>query len=464
MIVVNNSDKLIKNIICIIINIIICFTLIEKNLSIFLFLLFNGSLNLINITEIIKRQNVSLTFFINFFFYLFFFIVPVIHYHYNHFNYFPNSKSTFIFANKAFLALLLFNIAYTFKIYNFKSIRKTKFFTKIISISPNSFLIWILVIISLIVLFSVGPVTLFFRSSEFSKSSSDSMVKVMAFSYFFRPLIFFVALLEYKKRKGTIFTYKFSFMAIILLAIIFNFPLSTARFYTLFLLIVLLVSIYFNKKTSNFFLPILISLGVNFSFIFSNLRFLNSFQDLDFNGKSIGTRTFIDSIHFDAFEVSMLAIKYVEKLGLTFGYNILSAFLFFIPRSIWQAKADPSGKLIIDNSINIKFLEDESFTNISFPLISEFYIAFGLLGILFLAIVLRKISNYLDDGIYFNVTYQSKKFSHFDLNIILISIILGLSIFILRGTLMVAFSYTIGIIFAFFTALKICGINYKFKI
>ncbi|MBP2419985.1 O-antigen polysaccharide polymerase Wzy [Microbacterium imperiale] len=77
---------------------------------------------------------------------------------------------------------------------------------------------------------------------------------------------------------------------------------------------------------------------------------------------------------FDGFQQVINTIHYVDANGFTFGIQLLSAALFFIPRSMWAAKADPA-------SIDVATHAGYAFTNLSMPIHAELYMQFGVVGV-----------------------------------------------------------------------------------
>jgi hypothetical protein len=100
------------------------------------------------------------------------------------------------------------------------------------------------------------------------------------------------------------------------------------------------------------------------------------------NTKIIST---FSTLNYDAFSNISATIEYVSIHGFSFGYQLLSGLLFFIPRSIWVSKPNSTGQLIGEH---IQREHDFSFTNLSNPLVSEGYINFGLIGVILMALAL----------------------------------------------------------------------------
>ena len=112
-----------------------------------------------------------------------------------------------------------------------------------------------------------------------------------------------------------------------------------------------------------------------------------------------------DTLNFDAYANFLASIEYVSVEGFSLGEQLTSAFLFFIPRSIWESKPHTSGQVIGDYLIeNHGFW----FNNLSNPFISEAYLNFGVIGIIVfafsLAFFLTKALQFLKSDDYLKKT------------------------------------------------------------
>ncbi|WP_426431861.1 O-antigen polysaccharide polymerase Wzy [Winogradskyella sp. HB-48] len=144
-----------------------------------------------------------------------------------------------------------------------------------------------------------------------------------------------------------------------------------------------------------------------------------------------GISTAYSSLHYDSYANIMATVDYVGKEGMSFGFQLIGALLFFIPRSLWASKPLSTGELIGNHLI-----DDFGFTynNLSNSMVSEGYINFGFLGVIFFALLLSyfvvfflkwlRSSNCLKEAIAF----------YFAIHLI----------FILRGDLTNAYTYFIG--------------------
>jgi len=137
------------------------------------------------------------------------------------------------------------------------------------------------------------------------------------------------------------------------------------------------------------------------------------------------------TLHYDAFSNIMATLDYVGKHGFSYGYQLLSALLFFIPRSVWEAKPNSTGKLVGEYLI-----EDYgfNFSNLSNPLVSEGYINFGLLGVFAAAVILAYVIIKMIPWLY-SASYLKKTMAlYFGIHLI----------FLLRGDFTNGFTFYIG--------------------
>lgn len=132
---------------------------------------------------------------------------------------------------------------------------------------------------------------------------------------------------------------------------------------------------------------------------------------------------------YDAHQMFMSIQRYVDEYGFSYGYQLLGALLFFIPRSLWPNKPIGTGATVISG------LNQFYFTNVSAPLIGEVYINFGLFGILIIGFILGMLI-YRADNAYWNKT---NKYSYIRL---FYPFLMLMFFFIERGDLLSSGSYT----------------------
>jgi hypothetical protein len=135
-----------------------------------------------------------------------------------------------------------------------------------------------------------------------------------------------------------------------------------------------------------------------------------------------------NSLNYDAFINVGIVIEATVDNGFSYGYQSLSGFLFFIPRSIWIDKPIASGKVVGEHlTENYDFY----FQNLSNPFISEAYNNFGLLGIIIYAIVLSMFIVYMIGWLHSNDWFKKSIAFYFSLHLI----------FVLRGDFTSSFAY-----------------------
>ncbi|MES2479262.1 MAG: O-antigen polysaccharide polymerase Wzy [Bacteroidota bacterium] len=144
---------------------------------------------------------------------------------------------------------------------------------------------------------------------------------------------------------------------------------------------------------------------------------------------------------FDAYSSLCSTIDYVQQHGITWGRQLATVVLFFIPRSVWPGKSVGSGALV-------NRLEHSDFTNFSSPYIAEGYINFGIIGSLVFFVLLAWLIARYDDW-YWN---GSRK----NFNSLIYPAATGMLFFMLRGDLLSSFAYSVGIYFSGWLCYKIC--------
>lgn len=91
---------------------------------------------------------------------------------------------------------------------------------------------------------------------------------------------------------------------------------------------------------------------------------------------------------FDAFAQLVNTLEFVRVSGITWGNQMLGVFLFWVPRSYWEAKP-------IDTGILLARFKGYEFENLSAPIWAELFInggwAFMVLGMFFLGYFLRRL-------------------------------------------------------------------------
>ena len=163
--------------------------------------------------------------------------------------------------------------------------------------------------------------------------------------------------------------------------------------------------------------------------IFIVFPFFDAFRSVDIETTDEGMLEYLNTMNYDASQLFMAA--YLTET-ITWGNQLLGAVFFFVPRSIWAAKAVGSGHYLTS-------IHGASFFNVSMPWFAEGYMNFGWVGVFLFTVLLSYITGRLDISFWRNKkpgkwTYSSGYYL----------ILLGAIIFIMRGDLMSSLAYTVG--------------------
>jgi hypothetical protein len=202
-------------------------------------------------------------------------------------------------------------------------------------------------------------------------------------------------------------------------------PFNTSRFYLGFCIILVIYLFYAHKLTPGKFAFIMLG-GLFLVFPLLNyFRYglrsfaLPSLQELMFAQLS--------ELHFDAYANLIATIRFVSESGIAYGYRLLGALLFFVPRSLWSGKPVSSGETIGDY-LSARYALDMS--NLSNPLPSEFYFNFGWFGVVAGAAAVALFIRKLENGA------AGNRYVH--------ALVAGYLFIFYRGDLMNAFGYCFG--------------------
>lgn len=167
---------------------------------------------------------------------------------------------------------------------------------------------------------------------------------------------------------------------------VFANPLSQSRFVALTAFGSLLIALLRprSSKAGALFVALGLILSVLVYPLANALRYTNStLRDI--------TAVTYTSPDFDGFQQIVNTVTYVERHGYTWGNEVLSAVLFFVPRSLWEGKAASAGAAIARDA-------GYAFTNLSLPVHAELYLQFGLAGVGLGMIALGYFASRLDDA------------------------------------------------------------------
>lgn len=224
-----------------------------------------------------------------------------------------------------------------------------------------------------------------FKSLEGATSKNLIIIAGLRVPLYITSLIYLDRLLCDLKSGGANKITATGVVLLLLATLIINNPISTPRFW--FGCVVLSYCFVFlmriNLKTS---LNWLVSSVLIFSIIIvfpladifrrsTDVDIINSIRNTNF-----GSIIFV-SPNFDAFQQIMNTMVVVEMEGFRYGIQLLSALFFWVPRSIWSAKSFGSGQVVAEEL-------NYNYTNLSSPIWAEFYLDFGLVGVVVVSLAI----------------------------------------------------------------------------
>ncbi len=225
------------------------------------------------------------------------------------------------------------------------------------------------------------------------------------------------------------------FIAIIIAGIMGNFPTAVPRYWAATYYLSFLLTIFAQQwqKNKNLFANSVMAISF-FAFpLLSVFRYSISKINSSFStAKEVFEFSFLGG-DFDAYTSLCSTINYVQEYGITWGRQLATVLLFFIPRSLWPSKSIGSGAIVNQ-------LPHSDFTNFCSPFIAEGLINFGILGsVVFIGLLALFIARY-DKHFWQN---PKPSFNYF-----FYPIAIGMLFFMLRGDLLSSFAYTVGIYFS----------------
>lgn len=269
----------------------------------------------------------------------------------------------------------------------------------------------------------------FFGNGSILGDSASQPIQVLVSSMVYGIVFSNFIFLYSRRKKKTITNNILIGIALLELLYIIS-PFNTNRFNFGFIIIFFLWYFYRNSISAYKFAAFLF-LGILVVFPFLDI-FRFGFNG-EFNFTINNSFDQFRELHFDAFANFLASIEYTDKHDSLLGANLIGTLLFFVPSSFWEDKPEGSGSRIGNYLMDHYGL---NFNNLSNPLVSEFYLAFGVIGILIGAFMFASIIN--------KVEKQSLKSLE---NELLYGIILSYLLILLRGSLIVGFSSIIGSIF-----------------
>ena len=208
------------------------------------------------------------------------------------------------------------------------------------------------------------------------------------------------------------------YASLALCAVAINNPLDTARFKLAGLAFFFIEYFFRGRKLK--LLIVAMVLGFSLAPLFHIFRYENSAS----NETAYGSKYL--STDFDAFQMACYTLIAVDQAGVSYGSNIAGAILFFVPRSLWPNKPEPTPFEIFYTAQQFR---PQGTNNLSDALFTEGYFAFSWFGVILIS------------GLYWWSLTAVQRRSLRDANSLWFltrSILVGLVLIILRGPLITA--------------------------
>lgn len=363
------------------------------------------------------------------FHYTFFFIAPLVQYLYGTFPWrllYSSNVELLVITN---LTILLWHFCWIIPTKFIKPKEPSKELYSLHISYKKIFTLFFLSFIVLVYLLSVyGFGGLFTRGSEADNLVSNSSLQL--FLWFFArsiPVVLLV-LLGRKTNRSKLLT-----MIALILVILTNFPSATPRFWAAALIMGLIFT-FFKIKSRNILIYFIL-LGLNIVFpILATVRNASNVSEffMLLNPNQILSKNLITA-DYDAFSMIAYTWKYIEIFGTTYGNQLLTVILFFVPRSLWADKSIGSGHLVADN---LGFV----FSNVSSPLPAEGLINFGVFGVILFALFFSSLLLKVDN-LYWKSNQPFIKTIY--------PFWIGFFFFIMRGDMLSSCAFTFGFTFCF---------------
>lgn len=169
------------------------------------------------------------------------------------------------------------------------------------------------------------------------------------------------------------------------LNLVYNNPLTANRFASFSVMLaagLAAVRVDRQRWRSAFSLTILLGLAVVYPLA-------NSFRNAKYrNDVRLGLDAYY-TFDFDGFQQTVNTAYYVDTHGYTWGHHLLSALLFWVPRSLWEGKAVGAGNVVAAS-------RGYEFQNLAMPYWAEVFMEFSLVGVLVVFFVYGKLTRGLD--------------------------------------------------------------------
>jgi hypothetical protein len=209
-------------------------------------------------------------------------------------------------------------------------------------------------------------------SAELSSKTANILINA-----FFRPFALVAPFIGAsvaiaRKDKGWII----AFLILVLLGILVNNPLVSARFRASALIVFCVLAAFGPQNVRLFVVTYLAGLLAS-PIVGAMFRYNTAYVD---------QRTFSQffvNVDFSGLDIFCYAIMWADLKGYEYGSNIIGALLFFVPRSLWEDKGRTVGEIMREYIFVLKGFGTD---NVSAPPPVEGYFSFGIIGAMMLSV------------------------------------------------------------------------------
>lgn len=329
--------------------------------------------------------------------------------------------------------LFLFNVAYYFSKTN-QDNKKEIFIVKTFPVDKKVIFTLVSTVAFLII---VATGNLQDHGMAFSSDNNVS-IQITNILRYIPVCAFIIYGVCYKSFRQMIRQKSFWIIFIQIALIFFPFWGHIARYF-LFGTYVLILSVILADKNKNHSWVFLV-FYIGFCIFFSSLRYATEIN--------VERENVVNFLHadFDAYQMLMAIIRYTDEYGVVYGKNIFSALMFLVPRSVWSGKMINTGSIVVSHY-------GSWFENVSSPLVAELYFAFGWVGVIIGAVALGKLVRKTDSFQDSESLWKRGLFCIFT----------GMTIYIMRGSLLATMAFSLGLLLSLFTMCIISVVRIKGK-
>ena len=161
-------------------------------------------------------------------------------------------------------------------------------------------------------------------------------------------------------------------LLVIPLQVVVNNPLRISRFWLFGMIIAFLLAFCPPKtRRARFWSVVAFIAGTFVIFPLANLTRAEDYSSFEMPTAS----QFLLTPDLDGFQSLLSLVSYTQHVGFTYGKQILTVLLFFVPRAIWPGKGEDTGSMVADYAGYV-------INNISCPIVGELYIDFSVVGLI----------------------------------------------------------------------------------